>query len=46
MPFESTLIVAAVLCMFGAFGIAVAYVNMIAKDKAITFEQERARRRG
>jgi len=41
MPADAIWFVALALGAFGAFGLALGYVNFIASDKAITAEQER-----
>jgi multisubunit Na+/H+ antiporter MnhC subunit len=45
MPFETAVVVAAVVIAFGVFGLALGYVDMIAGARAITIEEERALRR-
>lgn len=42
MPADAIWFVALVIGTFGAFGLALGYVNLIASDKAITAEEELA----
>ena len=44
MPQEAIVFVIAVPAIFAVFGLALAYVNMVAGDRAITFEEELAAR--
>lgn len=44
MPVETIMIVAGVIAVFGLFGAALAYVDLIAGARAITLDQERASR--
>ncbi|WP_164730638.1 hypothetical protein [Pelagibacterium montanilacus] len=44
MAVETLWLVFAVVAVFAAFGLAVGYVNAVAGDKAITYEQEAARK--
>lgn len=44
MPAETLFVIAAVIAIFGVFGVAVGYVNAIAGARAITAEEERAAR--
>ncbi|WP_196258026.1 hypothetical protein [Pelagibacterium limicola] len=44
MPAESFVVLIAVLGVFGAFGLVLAYVDSIASARAITFEEEQAAR--
>lgn len=46
MAGSGLVIVGAVVGIFAAFAIALAYVNFVAGDKAVTFDQERHAREG
>lgn len=44
MPLDTLLFVAAVVAVFGAFGLALFYVNLIAGARAVTAQEEFAAR--